>query len=111
MLRHQSTAADAELRIFIRRQDPFYDFYAWPHAPRILPTAAGTTEPLPQQGTRQHKPAFAFTQLASQRRRLPGRAHADTDQCREEICRHRQTRALRNIVHAADQLQTAAWAD
>jgi hypothetical protein len=85
MLRHEPSAADAELRIALLRGHAFDELDPRPDAAGILPAAAGAAEPFPEQRPREHEPALFFPQRTGERLCLAGRAHAGADQRREEI--------------------------
>ena len=111
VLRHQPAAADAELRVALAGEHAFDQLHAGPDAARVLPAAAGAAEPFAEQRARQHQPALVLLQLAGQRGRLAGGAHADADQRGQQVRGDRQARALGDVVHVADDLQPAARPD
>ncbi len=111
VLRHEPAAADAALRVAFAGEHAFDELHARPNAARVLPAAAGAAEPFAEQRARQHQPALVLLQLARQRGRLAGRAHADADQRRQQRRRDRQTRAFGDVVDAAGDFQAAPRPD
>jgi len=58
MARHETSPADAELRVTFRGGDPFDQFDPRPDTAGILPAAAGSAEPFAQQRPGEHQPAL-----------------------------------------------------
>ena len=108
---HQPTTGNSELRIILAGGRAGDELDAWPDAAGILPTAAGAAEPLAEKRPGEDEPSFRFRQRPGQRSRLSRGTHADADQRPEEVRAHRQSRTLRDVVHAGDDLQTPARSD
>ena len=82
-----------------------------PDAARILPAAAGATDPLSEDCSCEDDAALAFLELAGERCGLSGGAHAGADEGGEEIGGNGKPRAFRDIVHTGDELDTETGAD
>ena len=108
MLRHESAFADARFRVFLRSRHAADEFDARPDAAGILPTAAGTTQPFPEDGPGQHDPAFGFGQLACERLCLSGGPHAGTDEGCEEVRGDCQAGSFGDATDAAYNLKAFA---
>ena len=76
MAGQQTPAADAVLGVVRAGKHARDQLDARPDAARILPAAAGAGQPFAQDGPRRHQPPFVLGQLAGERARLPGGAHA-----------------------------------
>ena len=82
---------------------------AGPYAAGVLPAAAASTQPLPEDGARGHQPAVLLFKRSGERADLAGCAHADGDDAGQKAGGDGQARAFGNIVHAADNLNAVAW--
>ena len=98
----QAAAADAEFRIALAGLDAVDELDAGPDAAGILPAAAGAAEPLAENRARGHEAPLVLRERAGERVDLAGGAHARGDQAGEQIGGDRQARALRDVVHLAD---------
>ena len=64
MLRHQTTTTNSELRIISTSHTTLNQFDARPDSAGILPAAAGSANPFPQNRSRRHDAAIRFFQLS-----------------------------------------------
>ena len=104
----QASAADAELRIALARLHAVDQLDAGPDAAGILPAAAAAAEPFAEDGARRHQAAVVFLERAGERVDLVGGAHAHRDQAGQQIGGDGEARALRNVVHLADDFDAVA---
>ena len=108
---HEAAAADGLFRIALAGERAADQFDAGPDAAGVLPAAARAAEPFAEQGAGEDDAALVFLKPAGERARLAGGAHAHADQGREQVGGNREPRALRDVVHVADDFQPAAGAD
>ena len=81
---------------------------AGPDAAGILPAAAGAAEPFAEDGARRHQAAVVLLERAGERVDLAGGAHAHRDQAGQQVGGDGEARALRNVVHLADDFDAVA---
>ena len=108
MAGQQAAAADAEFRIALAGLDAVDQLDAGPDAAGILPAAAGAAEPFAEDGARGHQAALVFLERAGERVDLAGGAHAHRDQAGQQVGGDGKARALRNVVHLADDFDAVA---
>ena len=107
--RQQAAAADAELRIAFAGRHAVDELDAGPDAAGILPAAARAAEPLAENRARGHEAAVVVLERRRSARRIWPVARMQTAiRQAEQIGGDRQARALRNIVHLADDLDAVA---
>ena len=90
MVRQQSAAADAELRITLLGCDPVNQLDSRPHPAGILPAASRTPQPFAQNGAPGHQAAVPLGKAAGERVDLVCRAHAQGNEAGQEVGGHRQ---------------------
>jgi hypothetical protein len=74
MARQQTTAADAEFRVGLRREYSLDHFHPRPDAAGILPAAARSAQPFAQNRPSRHQAALILFERSRQRAHLPGGA-------------------------------------
>ncbi len=108
MARQQTTAADAEFRVGLRREYSLDHFHPRPHAAGILPAAARTAQPFSQNRPSRHQAALILFERSRQRAHLTGGAHRDRDDGSQQIGGNRQAGAFGDSAHVGDDLQAVA---
>ena len=108
---HEPSARDALLGIALGGEAALDELDAGPDPAGILPAAAGTTDPLTEDGAGKHEAAFVFRKLAGEARGLAGGPHAGGDEGGEEVRGNGEARAFRDVVHRGNQFQSTPRAD
>ena len=111
VLRKQAALADAEFRIAFGRPHSLNQLDSGPNAARILPAAAGSSQPFAEDGARSDDPAIAFFQRSGERMDLIRRAHAHRNQAGQQVGGDGQARAFGNVAHPADNFNAPPRAD
>ena len=94
-----------------RGGDALDELDAGKDAARILPAAAGASQPFAQDRPSHDDLGFLGVERAGQVARLAGRAHQERDQRGQQVRRDRQARALGDVVDLADDLQPVPGPD
>src|SRR5438309_5056040 len=107
MSREQAAAADTELRVAVSGDLAGNQLDSRPHAPGVLPSAAGTPEPLAEDRAGRDDTPVILLERPRQGSDLAGGAHARRNETREQVRGDCETRPFRNVVHFADQFDAA----
>ena len=84
MARQEASTADAELGVVFAGEDTLDQLDAGPHATRILPAAAGPSQPFAENRAGGDQTAILFVERSGERPDLAGGAHADADQAGQQ---------------------------